>query len=105
MGPSTGPATAIVRRLPTFGRIRRISAAAFRLRENWGFINRHRGQYALAVALALAANYFLSFVGYLACCVGIFVTNFLVQLFQTHMLGQLCWYERVRASRLGSEYP
>ncbi|MGN6756685.1 MAG: DUF4013 domain-containing protein [Thermomicrobiales bacterium] len=80
-------------------------AAAFRLREIWGFINRHRGQYALAVALALAANYFLSFVGYLACCVGIFVTNFLVQLFQTHMLGQLCWYERVRASRLGSEYP
>ena len=26
--------------------------------------------------------------------VGIFVTTFLVQLFQYHLIGQLCWYDR-----------
>lgn len=69
-------------------------AAAFRLREVFGFIGRYRGQYALMLLLTYAASGFLSQVGYLACFVGIFVTVFLAQLFQYHLIGQLCWRER-----------
>ena len=68
--------------------------SAFRLGEVWGFLRRHRGQYALMTILVLAANYGLVQVGQCACYVGVFVTLFIAQLFQYHLLGQLCWYER-----------
>lgn len=69
-------------------------AAAFRLRAVFGFIGRYRGQYALLTVLSYAASSLLSQVGYIACFVGIFVTVFVAQLFQYHLIGQLCWYER-----------
>lgn len=69
-------------------------AAAFRLREVFGFIGRYRGQYALMLLLSYVASSFLSQIGYIACFIGIFVTIFLAQLFQYHLIGQLCWRER-----------
>lgn len=75
--------------------------AAFRLGEVFDFISRHRGQYALAIVLWYAANYLLVFVGYLACCIGVFATSFIGQIFLAHMIGQLCWYERQRDPRGG----
>ncbi len=69
-------------------------AAAFRRRAVFGFIGRYRGQYALLTILSYAASSLLSQVGYIACFVGIFVTVFVAQLFQYHLIGQLCWYER-----------
>lgn len=68
--------------------------AAFRLREVFGFIGRHKGQYALMLLLAYAASGFLSQLGYFACFVGIFPTIFIAQLFQYHLIGQLCWFDR-----------
>jgi hypothetical protein len=70
-------------------------AAAFRMREVFDFIRRHKGQYALAALLGLAARSGLATVGYLLCFVGFFATNFASQLFLAHMIGQLCWHERV----------
>jgi Protein of unknown function (DUF4013) len=69
--------------------------AAFRIGEVFGFMRRQRGQYALMTMLVFAATYFLAQVGQCACYVGIFATIFLGQLFQYHLLGQLCWYERL----------
>jgi hypothetical protein len=74
-------------------------AAALRFGEVLGFIRRHRGQYALMMFFALAANYGLSLIGQCACYVGIFVPAFVAQLFQYHLLGQLCWYERLALDR------
>lgn len=68
--------------------------AAFRVGEVFGFIRRHLGQYLLMTVLAYAALTFLSQIGQLACFVGIFATTFIAQLFQYHLLGQLCWHER-----------
>lgn len=76
--------------------------AAFRLGEVFGFIRRYLGQYLLMTVLAYAALTFLSQVGQLACFVGIFATTFIAQLFQYHLLGQLCWHERmVRGAAAG----
>lgn len=69
-------------------------AAAFRLREIFAFIGRYRGQYALLLIITYAASSLLSQIGYLACFVGVFATIFLAQLFQYHLIGQLCWHER-----------
>lgn len=69
-------------------------AAAFRLREVFGFIRRHLGQYLLMTVLTYAVSSVLGQIGYFACFVGIFVTIFLAYLFQYHLLGQLCWYDR-----------
>lgn len=69
-------------------------AAAFRLGEVFRFMRRHLGQYALLLVLSYAASSILSQIGYFACFVGIFVTIFLAQLFQYHLIGQLCWYDR-----------
>ena len=68
--------------------------AAFRFGEVFGIIRRHLGQYVLMNILVYAAIMFLSQIGQLACFVGIFATTFIAQLFQYHLLGQLCWYER-----------
>jgi hypothetical protein len=68
--------------------------AVFRFREILGFIGRYRGQYAVAVLLYFAASTALSYLGYLLCCIGLFVTTFYCQLFLYHMVGQLCWHER-----------
>lgn len=70
-------------------------AAAFDLRAIFAFIGRYRAQYAVAVLLFYAASTLLSYVGYLLCCVGIFVTTFYSQLFLYHMVGQFCWHERM----------
>ena len=70
-------------------------AAAFRLGEVFGFIRRYAGQYVVAVALYLAASYLLVNLGYFLCCVGIFVASFVCQLFLSHLIGQLCWHERM----------
>lgn len=75
--------------------------SAFRIGEIFAFIGRYRGQYALAVGLTLAATYSLSFFGQLACCIGVYVTNNLCQLFLAHLLGQLCWHERQRGTEYG----
>jgi hypothetical protein len=69
-------------------------AAAFRFREVFGFIGRHKGQYALMLLLSYAVSGFLSQLGYFACFVGIFPTLFMAQLFQYHLIGQLCWFDR-----------
>ena len=69
-------------------------AAAFRFREVFGFIGRHRGQYALMLLLSYAVSGFLSQLGYFACFVGIFPAIFIAQLFQYHLIGQLCWFDR-----------
>lgn len=69
-------------------------AAAFRFREVFRFIGRQRGQYALMVVLSVAALSVLSQIGYFACFIGVFATIFLAQLFQYHLIGQLCWYDR-----------
>jgi hypothetical protein len=71
------------------------AGAAFRLREVTGFIRRHLGQYVLMTVVSYAAYGFLSQVGQCACYVGMFLTLFLGQLFQYHLLGQFCWYERI----------
>jgi hypothetical protein len=73
--------------------------SAFRLGEVWGFFRRNLGQYLLMTVISFAAYMFLSQVGQCACYVGIFATIFLGQLFQYHLLGQLCWFERVALSR------
>lgn len=69
-------------------------AAAFRFREVADFMGRYRGQYAIALLLGYGAIYLASSLGYLACCIGIFVTTFVSYIFLTHMIGQLCWHER-----------
>lgn len=69
-------------------------AAAFRFREVFSFIGRHKGQYALMLLISYAASGFLSQIGYIACFVGIFATIFIAQLFQYHLIGQLCWFDR-----------
>lgn len=69
-------------------------AAAFNFREIFTFMSRQRGQYALMLIISIAANGFLSQIGYFACFIGIFVTIFMAQLFQYHLIGQLCWYDR-----------
>lgn len=69
-------------------------AAAFRFREVFRFIGRHKGQYALMLLLSYAALGFLSQLGYIACFVGAFATIFVAQLFQYHLIGQLCWFDR-----------
>ncbi len=69
-------------------------AAAFRFREVFRFIGRHRGQYALMLVLSTAAIGVLSQIGYFACFIGVFATIFLAQLFQYHLIGQLCWSDR-----------
>jgi len=69
-------------------------AAAFRFREIFAFISRQRGQYALMIILSIAASGVLSQIGYFACFIGVFVTIFVAQLFQYHLIGQLCWYDR-----------
>jgi hypothetical protein len=69
-------------------------AAAFRLGDVFRFMRRHLGQYALLLLLSYAASSLLNQIGYFACFVGIFVTTFLAQLFQYHLIGQLCWYDR-----------
>jgi hypothetical protein len=68
--------------------------AAFRLREVFGFIGRQKGQYALMLLLSYAASGFLGQIGYFACFIGVFVTIFVAQLFQYHLIGQLCWFDR-----------
>ena len=68
--------------------------AAFRVGEVFRLIRRHLGQYLLMTALVFVASAFLSQIGQFACFVGIFATTFIAQLFQYHLLGQLCWYER-----------
>jgi hypothetical protein len=68
--------------------------AAFRFREVFGIIRRNLGQYLLMTLLSYAAIFMLSQVGQIACFVGVFATTFIGQLFQYHLLGQLCWYER-----------
>jgi hypothetical protein len=57
-------------------------------------MRRQPGQYALLLLLSYVASSILNQIGYLACFVGIFVTIFLGQLFQYHLIGQLCWYDR-----------
>ena len=69
-------------------------AAAFRFREVFRFIGQHKGQYALLLLLSYAASGFLSQLGYFACFVGVFATIFVAQLFQYHLIGQLCWFDR-----------
>lgn len=70
-------------------------AAAFRFREIIAFISRQRGQYALMIVISIAASGILSQIGYFACFIGFFVTIFVAQLFQYHLIGQLCWYDRM----------
>ncbi len=69
-------------------------AAAFRFREIFAFMGRQRGQYALMLIISIAASGVLSQIGYFACFIGVFVTVFVAQLFQYHLIGQLCWYDR-----------
>lgn len=69
--------------------------SAFRFREVFGFIGRYRGQYAITLLLGYGAIYLASNIGYLACFVGVFATTFIGQLFLMHMIGQLCWHERL----------
>ncbi len=69
--------------------------AAFDPRLVLGFIGRYRGQYALAIALYLAANYLFSLVGQLACCIGLYATSAFCQLILAHLIGQFCWRERM----------
>ena len=86
--------------------------AALRLPEVFRFIRRHLGSYALAVGLYIAATMVLLglsgglnvvggdslplvMVAFLfATGVGS-VVGFFAQLFLMHMIGQLCWYERL----------
>ena len=86
--------------------------AALRLPEVFRFIRRHLGSYALAVGLYIAATTLLSglsgglnvlggdslpvamFAFLFATGVGS-VVGFFAQLFLMHMIGQLCWYERL----------
>jgi hypothetical protein len=68
--------------------------AAFRIGEVFHLIRRNLGQYLLMTLLSYAAIFMLSQVGQIACFVGVFATTFIGQLFQYHLLGQLCWYER-----------
>jgi len=70
-------------------------AAAFRFGVVFGLIRRHLGQYLLMTVLVFVASAFLSQIGQFACFVGVFATTFIAQLFQYHLLGQFCWYERV----------
>jgi hypothetical protein len=70
-------------------------AAAFRLGEVFRFMRRHLGQYALLLVLTYAASSVLGQLGYFLCLIGIFATTFLAQLFQYHLIGQLCWYDRL----------
>jgi hypothetical protein len=93
--------------------------AALRPPEVFGFIRRHLGSYALAVGLYFAATLALSGVSgglnavggeslplamvafFFATGVGS-VVGFFAQLFLMHMIGQLCWYERlVRGAEIG----
>jgi hypothetical protein len=86
--------------------------AALRLPAVFRFIRRHLGSYALAVGLNLAATTVLSGVSGglnalggnsfpLAAVAFLFaatfgsVVGFFAQLFLMHMIGQLCWYERL----------
>ncbi len=69
-------------------------AAGLRFQEALRFIGRHKGQYAAAIALSFAVMSIFVWVGYIACFIGAFVTQFVAQLFQYHLIGQLCWYER-----------
>jgi hypothetical protein len=46
------------------------------------------------IILSIAASSVLSQIGYFACFIGVFVTIFVAQLFQYHLIGQLCWYDR-----------
>lgn len=69
-------------------------AAAFRFREVFAFIGRYKGQYALLLLLSYSASGFLSQLGYFACFIGIFATIFVAQIFQYHLIGQLCWFDR-----------
>lgn len=69
--------------------------SAFRFGEVLGLIRRHLGQYLLMTVLVLAALTVLSQIGQFACYIGVFATTFIAQLFQYHLLGQLCWHERV----------
>ncbi len=50
-------------------------AAGLAFRDNLSYIWRNLGSYVLAVLLYIVAG-FMALVGYLACCVGIFVTSF-----------------------------
>ncbi len=93
--------------------------AALRLPEVFRFIRRHLGSYALAVGLYIAATTVLSGLSgglnavggeslplavvafFFAVGVGS-VVGFFAQLFLMHMIGQLCWYERlVRGAEMG----
>ena len=69
-------------------------ASAFHPGKVFGFIGRYGGQYALAVLLLLLIKIPLGIAGNLACCIGVFVTNALGQMFVSHLVGQLCWHER-----------
>jgi hypothetical protein len=69
--------------------------AAFRFREVFGFIRRHPGQYTLMTVLVLAAHFGFSQLAPCTCYISLLVTTFVTQLFQYHLLGQLCWYERL----------
>lgn len=75
--------------------------AAFRPRAVFGFIDRHRGQYALATLLYWVATIAFAPLGYLACCIGVLVTTFLCELFLAHWMGQLCYDELGRRARPG----
>lgn len=68
--------------------------AAFRVGDVLRLMRRHLGQYLVMVLLSYAAVFGLSQVGQIACFIGIFPAVFLSQLFQYHLIGQLCWYER-----------
>jgi hypothetical protein len=68
--------------------------AAFRVGEVFRFMRRNLSQYLLMTLLTYAAIFMLSQIGQFACFVGVFATTFIAQLFQYHLLGQLCWYER-----------
>ena len=69
--------------------------AALDPRRVLGFIGRYPGQYALAIALYLAANYLFSLVGQLACCIGLYATSAFCQIILAHLIGQFCWRERM----------
>ena len=86
--------------------------AALRLPEVFRFIRRHLGSYALAVGLYVAAttvfsgltgglsalggrSFPLTVLAFLFATVVGTVVTFFAQLFLMHMIGQLCWYERL----------
>ena len=70
-------------------------AAAFRFREVFGF-HLATARPVCPDADHLHARRAVCFprLGYFACFIGIFVTIFVAQLFQYHLIGQLCWYDR-----------